>query len=276
MSISVLILTLNEEINLPACLESVKWSNDIVVFDSNSTDRTVEIAQQAGVRVVQRCFDNYAAQRNAALQNVGYNHDWILMLDADERVTPELRIEIQNTVQRVDGKTTLFRFCRKDMFCGRWLRHSSGYPTWFGRLIRKGRVQVLREINEEYHTDGHIGFLKEHLIHFPFNKGVAFWFERHNRYSTMEAEIIVEQKSEKFSFTLSALRDPVIRRKAFKKIAYSLPFRPLIVFVYLYIIRMGFLDGVPGLFYCILRTIYEFMIDLKVKELKNRGKDLSF
>jgi glycosyltransferase involved in cell wall biosynthesis len=276
MSISVLILTLNEEINLPACLESVKWSNDIVVFDSYSTDRTVEIAQQAGVKVVQRCFDNYAAQRNAALQNVGYKHDWILMLDADERVTPELRIEIHNKVQMVDGKTTLFRFRRKDMFCGRWLRHSSGYPTWFGRLIRKGRVQVLREINEEYHTDGYIGFLKEHLIHFPFNKGVAFWFERHNRYSTMEAEIIVEQKSEKFSFKLSAIRDPVIRRKAFKKIAYSLPFRPLIVFVYLYIIRMGFLDGVPGLFYCILRTIYEFMIDLKVKELKIRGKDLSF
>jgi len=198
------------------------------------------------------------------------------MLDADERVTPELRIEIQNTVQIVDDRTTLFRFRRKDMLCGRWLKHSSGYPTWFGRLIRKGHVQVLREINEEYHTDGTIAFLKEHLIHFPFNKGVAYWFERHNRYSTMEADIIVGQKSDKFSFTLSALRDPVIRRKAFKKTAYSLPFRPLIVFVYLYMIRMGFLDGVPGLSYCVLRTIYEFMIDLKVKELNIRGEKLSF
>ena len=276
MNISVLILTLNEEINLPACLKTVSWCDDIVVFDSYSTDRTAEIAKRAGARIIQRRFDNYAAQRNAALNDIDYKHDWILNLDADERVTPDLQAEIEKILRGVDNATTFFRIRRKDMFCGRWLKRSSGYPTWFGRLIRKGCVQVRREINEEYYTDGRIGFLQEHLIHFPFNKGIAYWFERHNRYSTMEAEILLNQRLETPRFALSMFQDPISRRKALKQIACTLPFRPLIVFCYLYFIRMGLLDGGPGLSYCVLRTIYEFMIDFKIKELKLRRQNLPF
>lgn len=271
--VSIIILTLNEEINLSDCLVSVSWSDDIVVFDSYSFDRTVEIAKQAGARVVQRRFDNYAAQRNAALA-LDFKYTWILMIDADERVTPELRDEIENTLRVVDDGTNLFRVRRKDMFCGRWLKHSSGYPTWFGRLFRAGHVRVEREINEEYHTNGNIGYLQEHLLHFPFNKGIAHWFERHNQYSTMEAMLAAGREGEGIKANELVSKDPAIRRKNLKKLAYKIPGRPLLAFVYLYFFRLGFLDGRAGLTYCFLRFVYETMIDLKIRELRRREKGL--
>lgn len=158
MSVSVLILTLNEEINLPGCLESVNWSDDIVVFDSYSNDRTVEIANRAGVRVFQRRFDNYASQRNAALTEVKYKHPWVLMADADERWPREVFNEIEQVV-RNSHDTSLYHFLRKDMFMGRWLKRSTGYPTWAGRLVKIGEISVKRKINEEYWTTGKKGFI---------------------------------------------------------------------------------------------------------------------
>jgi len=271
MSVSVLILTLNEEANLPGCLESVAWSDDVVVFDSFSTDRTVEIAEAAGARVVRRRFDNYAAQRNAALTEVQYKHPWVLMLDGDERISAEARSEIERALTNANG-TTLYRVRRKDMFAGRWLKRSSGYPTWFGRLFRVGRVWVEREINEQYHTDGEVGYLENHLIHYPFNKGVAFWLQRHNRYSTMEARALVEETRGRFRIGGLVSSDPTVRRRAGKQLAYRLPCRPFLVFCYLYFFRRGFLDGRPGLTYCRLRAMYEYMIDLKVRELRRREK----
>jgi glycosyltransferase involved in cell wall biosynthesis len=274
MCISILVLTLNEEANLPGCLESVAWSDDVVVFDSCSTDRTVAIAEAAAARVVQRKFDNYAAQQNAALTEVEYKHRWLLLLGADERATPELAAEIRHVVEKGDQRNTLYRLRRKDMFLGTWLRRSSGYPTWFGRLIRVGRVWVEREVNEEYHTDGKIQDLHSHIVHFPFNKGISFWFERHNRYSSMEAELLLREVRGKMKVKDFFSSDPTVRRKTLKQLAYRLPGRPLLVFTYLFFLRMGFLDGRPGLIYCTLRMIYEYMIDLKVKELRRREKGL--
>jgi glycosyltransferase involved in cell wall biosynthesis len=275
MSVSILILTLNEEANLPACLDSVTWSDDIVVFDSFSTDRTVDIAQAAGARVVQRRFDHYAAQRNAALNEVSYRYPWLLMLDADERATPELHWEIEHTLAHASPDLTLFRIRRQDLFLGRWLRRSSGYPTWFGRLIKIGQVRVEREINEEYHTDGQIGFLQEHLLHYPFNKGVAYWIERHNRYSTLEAAALIRETQDCLPLHDLFSRDPVKRRRALKQLAYRLPGRPLLVFGYLYFLRLGLLDGGPGLTYGLLRAFYEYLIDLKASELQRRERGLS-
>jgi len=274
MSVSVIILTLNEEVNLPACLESVKWCDDIVVFDSLSSDRTVAIAEAAGARVVQRAFDNYAGQRRAALSEVKFRHPWVLMVDADERSTEAFIKEIDHRLA-VDGeKHSLYRFRRKDFLLGRWIRRSSGYPTWFGRLVRPGEVRVERDINEEYITDGSIGFLDNHIVHYPFNKGIAYWFERHNRYSTMEAEALVREVAGKMDWRGLVSGDPTVRRKALKQLAYRVPGRPLLVFAYLLVFRLGFMDGVHGLIYCTLRMIYEFMIDLKVKELRRREKGL--
>ncbi|NGZ94711.1 MAG: glycosyltransferase family 2 protein [Nitrospira sp. WS110] len=266
MSLSILILTLNEECNLADCINSVKSSDDIVVLDSFSSDRTVKIAEEMGARVVQRRFDNYSAQRKAGLNEVPYKYPWVLMVDADERVTPELWSEMRSVTERADQTVSLFHMRRKDYWFGQWLRRSSGYPTWFGRLVRVGHVTVEREINEQYVAHGESRFLKEHLVHYPFNKKVAYWLERHNRYSSMEAAGLVMERREKIAVSGIWSANPIARRKTMKQIAYRLPGRPFWVFMYLCVVRGGFLDGRAGLRYCILRAIYEYMIDLKVKE----------
>jgi glycosyltransferase involved in cell wall biosynthesis len=273
MCVSVLILTLNEEANLPRCLESVAWSDDVVVFDSHSSDRTVEIAGAAGARVIQRAFDNYAAQRNAALADVRYKHPWVLLVDADECWPREIYEEIKQAIAN-DGDVSIYYFLRKDMFMGRWLRRSGGYPTWAGRLIKLGEVRVERAINEEYHTTGNKGYLKGHFIHHPFHRGVAHWLDRHNRYSSMEAQALAKEIRGEVHLKDLLSHDPARRRKCVKQLAYRLPCRPRLVFCYLYFFRLGFLDGMAGLTYCRLRMMYEYMIDFKIRELRRRQDGL--
>ena len=266
--ISILILTKNEAVNLGDCLDSVAFSDDVVILDSESTDETVQIAKSYGATVLTRPFDNYAAQRNFGLAH-NFKHDWVLMLDADERVPEDFVEEIRAVTDRIDNPVTLYRMRRKDMFMGRWLKRSSGYPTWFGRLFRKGQVRVEREINEECYTSGEVALLEGHLIHYPFNKGIAYWFERHNRYSSMEAVKLLEERAQSLAYENFISRDPMLRRKAFKALAYRLPLRPFLTFVYLYFARFGFLDGKAGLNFCLMRAVYEILINLKIKELKS-------
>ena len=266
--ISVLILTLNEETALPDCLESLKWCDDVVVFDSFSSDHTLAVAQTKSARVFQRKFDNYAKQRNAALQ-VQFKYPWVLMLDADERVPEDLRDEMLATAKNAPEDLALLRMRRKDYFMGKWIKRSSGYPTWFGRLLRVGRVWVERDINEEYHTDGHVGLLKTHLHHYPFLKGVQFWIERHNRYSTMEADALTVNAPPHTQYADFFSSDPAVRRKVAKRILYRMPLRPVIVLAYLLFLRGVILDGRPGISFAVLRAMYEFMIDLKIVELSH-------
>jgi hypothetical protein len=160
---------------------------------------------------------------------------------------------------------------RKDYFLGRWLRRSSGYPTWFGRLLRPGRVRVERGVNEEYIADGKIGLLQAHLLHYPFNKGIAYWYERHNRYSTMEALAKMHSRGMPLSHASIVSADPIERRRALKQLLYRLPMRPAIVFLYLYVFRLGFLDGRAGLAFSRMRASYELLIDLKVLEAERRA-----
>ncbi|WP_188109782.1 glycosyltransferase family 2 protein [Pseudohalioglobus sediminis] len=270
--ISVLILTLNEELNLPRCLASLGWCDDVVVLDSLSSDGTQDIAIDGGARVFERSFDNYAAQRNYGLKEISYKHPWVLMVDADEVVPSELLGEMRSAIAQADRATTLYRMRRKDHFLGKWIKRSSGYPTWFGRLVRPDEVKVEREINEEYVTDGQVAQLQEHLIHYPFSKGITYWFERHNRYSSMEAKALVDEARESIPWRDVFSGDPTARRKALKQLAYRLPCRPWLVFAYLLFFRLGFLDGRPGLAYATMRKSYETMIDLKVMELKRREK----
>lgn len=273
--ISILILTLNEEADLAGCIDSCRWSDDIVVFDSLSQDRTREIALAMGARFIERRFDNYAAQRNAALSTVNYKHPWVLMVDADERVPCDLAAEAAARVASAGADLVMFRMRRKDYFLGRWLKRSSGYPTWFGRLVRPGRVRVEREVNEEYIADGRFEHLNSHLHHYPFNKGVAYWLERHNRYSSMEAMAKVALQSEPFASRDLFSADPVTRRRTLKQLLYRLPARPFVVFLYLYFIRLGLLDGRAGFNFVRLRTTYESLIDLKVLELRRRRRGLT-
>ena len=265
---SVLVLTKNEELNIGDCLGSVPAGVDTYVLDSMSTDRTAEIAESSDAEIHFRPFDNYAAQRNYGLQKISYRNGWVLMLDADERMTTALHEEILSKLAEVGAHDTLFRMRRKDIFMGRWLRRSSGYPTWFGRLARIDAARVEREINEEFVTEGRIRYLDEHLIHYPFNKGISYWIERHNRYSTMEAATLLYETRTRIPWLELLRRDPAIRRKWLKQIAYRLPFRSLMIFLYLYIFRGGLLDGRAGFNFCKLRLVYEFMIDAKIDELK--------
>lgn len=256
------------------CLSALQDCDDLVVLDSFSTDRTEKIARAHGARFFHRRFDEYASQRNYGLEEIIYKHAWLLMVDADEVVPPELVAEIQRMVENTSDEKTLYRMRRKDHFLGQWIKRSSGYPTWFGRLLKIGSVRVERAINEEYVTDGGIGYLENHLHHYPFNKGFAAWLEKHNRYSTMEAELIVSGGLAPPYLKDLFTKDPAKRRRTVKAIAYRLPVRPLLMFIGLYFLRGGFLDGRAGFTFCVLRSFYEFLIECKVKELRLRAQSL--
>lgn len=275
LPVSVIVLTFNEEANIGRCLDSIAWCDDVVVLDSHSTDATREIAAAKGARVILRVFDNYANQRNHALKEIEYKHPWVLMLDADEVVTDDLRQELQTVLAMADAEVTLYRLRRKDYFMGTWLKHSTSYASlWFGRLMRLGRVWVERTINEEYHTDGATRDLQSALIHYPFNNGLSAWIEKHNRYSTMEAGLIVSGGGRAWRWGELYNSDPVVRRKALKALAYSLPGRPLLMFFGRYFVAGGILDGRAGLTFCLLKAYYEYLIDCKVRELRRRAQGL--
>lgn len=274
MSISVLILTLDEEVNLSGCLDSVAWSDDVVVLDSFSRDATPDIARARGARLVQRAFDNYAAQRNFGLRDIGYRHRWLLMLDADERVPPDLRDEMLRAVRDAPEAVAMFRMRRKDHLFGRWIRRSSGYPTWFGRLLRLGRAWVERPYNEEFRAEGEAVGLAGHLDHYPFNKGFAAWMAKHDRYSTMEATLRAGNPEYDMVWRDLFAADPARRRQAQKAWLYSMPARPLVVFAGLYFVKGGMLEGRAGLTFSLLRAWYEYFIDCKALELRRRAAGL--
>lgn len=273
MKISILILTLNEERNLAECLASVAWSDDIVVLDSLSTDRTAEIAKRTGARVILRPFDNWAAHQNWAVTEIRFRHPWVFYLDADERMTPELRAEIAAIAANPDERRVAFYCGRRNYFMGKWIRHVYP-PSQIMRFFRPAQVRFERLVNPTAVIDGPHGYLREMFIHYNFSKGLTEWFDKHNRYSTWEAEELVRETRLAMRWTCVFSRDPAIRRKALKQLAYRLSCRPALVFGYLYLLRMGFLDGVPGWQYCRLRAIYEYMIDLKVQELRRRERRL--
>lgn len=270
-TLAAVILTRNEARDIAACIQSCAFADEVLVFDSMSTDQTVEIARHHGATVVQRAFTNYAEQRNAAIERVS-GHSWVLMVDADERVPESLATEIRGRLQACAPTTTMFCMRRKDFLNGTWLRRSSGYPTWFARLFRPGCSRFVRDINEVAETTGETGYLVEHLDHYPFSKGLAFWIERHNAYSTMEAKRLLREQESHLRLRFN-VRDPAQRRRVLKQIFYRLPCRPMLAFVMLYVIRGGFLDGRAGLQYCRLRAMYEYMIQIKIAEAKRHGTE---
>lgn len=274
MNISVLILTLNEETNVGECLDTLSWSDDIVVLDSLSNDATERIAVERGARVVQRPFDNWAAHQNWAVKTIDFRHPWVLYLDADERCTLELRDEM--LVRALpEAPESAFRVRRKDFYMGKWLRHAQLYPTWLVRLFRPQKIFYERLVNPIAIVDGPVSSLNGHLLHYPFSHGVSHWIARHNSYSDFEAKELFKVRSGIAvpSGSLSS-SDPNERRRALKDLFFRLPARPLIKFTYYYIWRRGFLDGRPGLTYSILQAIYEYMIDCKYRELRSRERGL--
>ena len=270
-AISVLILTKNEQHDLPGALASVAWSDDIHILDSDSTDATAEIALAAGAHIHTRAFDDYASQRNAALA-LPFKHPWLFILDADERPTPELSAEMQRVVLEAPANTAGFRLRRRDYLFGTWLKHAQISPYYI-RLIRPERAKYIRAINEVLEVDGPVAELLHPLDHYPFSKGIAHWIAKHNAYSTMEAELIVRGEGLQQPCLRAALfgADFHTRRLNQKALFYRLPARPLIKWCYMIFLRGAWLDGAAGITYATLQSFYEYMIVLKTKELRRGG-----
>jgi glycosyltransferase involved in cell wall biosynthesis len=267
--ISALVLTRNEEQDLPGCLASLRWCDDVHVFDSLSEDRTAEVARSAGARVSQRPFDNYAAQRNAALASLPFRHPWVLSVDADERIPEALAAEIRTFAASAPADIVAARIRRRDFCLGRWLRHAQISP-YFVRLVRPRRVRYEREINEVLVAGGEIATLREPFDHFPFSKGIGHWIARHNRYSAAEAERALAERAQAGVFTWrSALFDADfhVRRRHQKGLFYRAPARPLLKLAYMLAYRRAFLDGWAGVHYALLQAIYEYFIVAKEREL---------
>jgi glycosyltransferase involved in cell wall biosynthesis len=266
--VSVLVLTKNEETNLAECLKSLSFSDDVVVLDSMSTDRTVEIAKSfPNVRVVQRAFDTEYVQRNHGLHNIEFNNEWVYVCDADERVPAELRDEILQ-VAKSDSPHAAYRLRYRNMFMGQWLRHCSGAGVWLIRMVRPSKVRYeIRQTNVHPIVDGSTGELNGHFLHYSFNAGLIRWFRKHNYYSDREAMEAVRVRDQGFG-KLANLRspDPILRRRAYKNASFFLPFRGGWRFLNDYVARGGFRDGFAGLSYCFLIAMYEYWIELKAKE----------
>jgi glycosyltransferase involved in cell wall biosynthesis len=274
--ISILILTLNEEQNLPACLNSVAWSDDIHVLDSFSSDRTAEISERFGAKMWYRKFDSFSQQQNWALENISFKHPWVFYFDADERVTKELADSMLAAVQ-VSGNNVAFRVQRRDFFLGTWLKHVQ-LTAYYDRLFRPEKMRYERLGHCVSKPDGPVGIVKGYLDHYPFSKGISEWIGKHNFYSDQEAQQITANRSTAdvgrgLSTLLKcalAAKSTHERRRILKEMYYRMPARPLIKFLYMYVVKLGFMDGRAGFSYSMLIAFYEYWIVLKVEELTDR------
>jgi len=262
MKASVLILVYNEAANLPRCLESLSWCEDIVVIDSGSTDNSVEIAKSYGARILVRKFDNFANQRNYGIKNGELKHDWVLHLDADE-VTPPEFIQALNDLSPKDNIISYY-IPSKLMLGDKWLRHSGMYPTYQVRLGRNKRLRFIQHGHgqREDTPTGQIEYFPEPYLHYNFSHGLKRWFEKHVRYAEDEALEILKTNTVNEVAATGMSANKVARRRFFKKLAGKLPktLRPLARFFYIYFLRRGFLDGKAGLQYALMISAYEAMI----------------
>nr|WP_198648803.1 glycosyltransferase family 2 protein [Cyanothece sp. BG0011] len=286
--VSVLIPALNEELNLPACLESVARADEVFVVDSQSSDRSIEISEQYGANVVQFHFNGrWPKKKNWSLENLPFRNEWVLIVDCDERITPELWDEIEEAIK--DNDFNGYYLNRKVFFLGKWIRYGGKYPDWNLRLFRhkSGRYENLNtedipntgdnEVHEHVILQGNVGYLKEDMLHIDF-RDIYHWLQRHNRYSNWEARVyynLLTGQDDSGTIGANLFGDAVQRKRFLKKIWVRLPFKPLLRFVLFYFIRLGFLDGRAGYIYGRLLSQYEYQIGVKLYELRKFGGQLN-
>ncbi|MBU2548899.1 MAG: glycosyltransferase family 2 protein [Proteobacteria bacterium] len=251
-TLSVVIITLNEEANIRDCLESVVWADEIIVMDSGSTDRTVEICREYTDRVVFREWEGYSPQRNAVIGMA--RGDWVLSLDADERVTPELAVELRSLLARSDDAgPDGYWVPYKVFYRGRWLRHGGFYPDSTLRLHRLGRGGFgERAVHESLQIDGPIGRMRGHLEHHTY-RSVSDYLDRMQIYTDLSAQEYLRQ----------GRRTGPIR----------MSLRAAFTFFNMYVVKAGFLDGYEGFLMAVLYSVYTFTKYAKLKELAGDGPD---
>lgn len=271
--ISVIILTHNEELDIERCLCSVGWTDDIHILDSGSTDGTLGIAVKCGAKISQHPFQSFGQQRNYALNNLDFKYKWILFLDADEVATPRFRDAVFEAVESADEETAGFYLCWKMMLEDRWLKFCDNYPKWQFRLLRKGRATFtdFGHGQKEGEIRGKLNYIKEPYLHYSFSKGWTQWVFRHNNYSTLEAKARTDERP---PFRNIFSKTPSLRNPALKSWLTDLPGWPLLRFLHAYIFNRGFMEGTPGFIYCINMAYYEFLVQIKIRELKRKRTSL--
>lgn len=274
---SILILTKDEDCNIEECIETLTFSDDIVVLDSFSSDRTIELAKKfPNVRVIQRKFDTWSKHSNWALDHIQFKHPWVYYSDADERLTQDLRDEIVRRINDPAEPHTAYRLKYKNMFLGRWLRRGGLYPVWIIRLYRPDKIRYEdRQVNAHPVVEGSLGDLDEDFIHFSFNKGLLPWFHKHNSYSTMECrEAVRVRTGGVWTKAKDALfnKERGARRRALKNLSFHLPMRAFLRFFYMYFLKLAILDGRAGWHYSLMISMYEYWIEVKLREAGNNWK----
>jgi glycosyltransferase involved in cell wall biosynthesis len=278
VAVSVLVPIKNEAGNLPRCLSSVHWADEIFVVDSQSSDGSIEIAQEHGAKVVQFHFNGtWPKKKNWALENLPFKNEWVLVLDADEVLPAAAADEIAKAI--VDPAVAGYWINRRFMFLGAWLRHAY-YPNWNLRLFRHslGRYEQLttaatdsgdNEVHEHVIVQGPTARLKFEIDHYAF-PSVEVFVEKHNRYSNWEACVAAEGRlGERNAFAHEHV-DLKRRLKSFSQSRMLSRFRPLLRFLYIYIWQKGFLDGRRGYYFARLHAFYEFLCVAKTYELRQR------
>ena len=267
---SVLVLTLNEERNLPRCLASVAGCDDLVVLDSGSTDGTVAIAHAAGARVFTRPFDNFAGQRNYAQRTIAFHHPWVFHLDADEQFTPELFAECHARAAGPAANLDGYLVAPKMLWQGRWIPHCTDFPAYQARFVRAPEFVYVEVGHGQREAPAmRLGRMQANYLHDLSAGGKAEWLAKHRRYARAEAKhhFHAGAGGERLWPELFA-REPLRRRRALKRLSYALPARPALRFVYQYFLRGGFLDGAAGLQYCRLLARYEGFTAEALRQLR--------
>lgn len=277
--LSVIVPIRNEAKNLPRCLASIGWADEIFVVDSQSSDGSQRIAEEHGARVVQFEFNGaWPKKKNWALEHLPFRNQWIFILDADEVLPNEAEAEFRGAIANA-GAIAGYWINRRFMFMGRWLRHAY-YPNWNLRLFRHslGRYEKLieiatesgdNEVHEHVVVQGPTGRLRCEIDHYAF-PSVEVFVEKHNRYSNWEARVAVAEESARERTELQSAR--VAQRRRLKRWARRLPFRPWLRFLYVYIWQRGFLDGREGYYFARLHGFYEFLSVAKTYELKRHSR----
>jgi glycosyltransferase involved in cell wall biosynthesis len=276
LPVSILIPIKNEAANLPRCLASVAWADQVFVVDSQSQDGSADIARAAGATVVQFDFNGtWPKKKNWALENLPFRHEWVFILDADEVLPPaaeaEFRAIVTDPAHPVDG----YWINRRFMFMGRWLAHAY-YPNWNLRLFRHrlGRHEKIteentesgdNEVHEHVLVDGRTGRLGSEIDHYAF-PSVEVFVEKHNRYSNWEARVAVSGR-----LGASELQSAHVGwRRQLRTRSLGLPFRPFLRFCYVYFWQRGFRDGREGYYFARLHAFYEFLSIAKTHELRRQ------
>lgn len=274
-SLSVIILTYNEEENITQALKSVcGWTSQVFVLDSYSSDQTREISNQFNCQFIQNRFEGYPEQRNWALDNLPIHSEWILFLDADEWLSEELKKEIEQVLSK-NPLENGFYIKRRLIWMGKWIKHGY-YPTWILRLFRFGKGYCeKRSVNEHFIVEGTTGKLKHDIIH-EDRKSLGDWIAKHYRFSLYEAqELFRERRMSEYIDMKFFGSQPEHKRWLRYKVWNRLPLflRPFIYFIYRFIIRGGFLDGKEGLIYHFLQGLwFPFLIDVNYEEIKKSRK----